>query len=107
MEAAKGWFYSDWRDRMERAPLVFFDSHNLRNGRGFRGALFILRKRDDRITPLRWRQNGHWRAAIAGPAHEREGGAVSKPEGANFQIKLLADSATSAGASSGDQIRQV
>jgi hypothetical protein len=42
MEAAKGWFYSDRRDRMEQAPLVFYDSHSLDRQRAYQIVCYMV-----------------------------------------------------------------
>jgi hypothetical protein len=52
MEAAKGWFYSDRRDRMEHAPLVFFDSHSLDRQRAYQIVCYMVGSDPEKFAPL-------------------------------------------------------
>jgi hypothetical protein len=52
MEAAKGWFYSDRRDRMERAPLVFYDSHSLSRQRAYQIVCYMVGSDPEKFEAL-------------------------------------------------------
>jgi hypothetical protein len=41
-EAAKGWFYSDRRDRMEHTPVVFYDAHSLDRQRAYQIICYMV-----------------------------------------------------------------
>jgi len=51
-EAAKGWFYSDRRDRMEHAPLVFYDSHSLSRQRAYQIVCYMVGSDPEKFTRL-------------------------------------------------------
>jgi hypothetical protein len=52
MEAAKGWFYSDRRDRMEQAPLVFYDSHSLDRQRAYQIVCYMVGSDPEKFARL-------------------------------------------------------
>jgi hypothetical protein len=52
MEAAKGWFYSDRRDRMEHAPLAFFDSHSLSRQRAYQIVCYMVGSDPEKFARL-------------------------------------------------------
>ena len=52
MEAAKGWFYSDRRDRMEHAPLVFYDSHSLSQQRAYQIVCYMVGSDPEKFARL-------------------------------------------------------
>jgi hypothetical protein len=52
MEAAKGWFYSDRRDRMERVPLVFYDSHSLNRQRAYQIVCYMVGSDPEKFARL-------------------------------------------------------
>jgi hypothetical protein len=52
MEAAKGWFYSDRRDRMEHAPLVFYDSHSLDRQRAYQIVCYVVGSDPEKFARL-------------------------------------------------------
>jgi hypothetical protein len=52
MQAAKGWFYSDRRDRMEKAPLVFFDSHSLNRQRAYQIVCYMVGSDPEKFARL-------------------------------------------------------
>jgi len=41
-EAARGWFYSDRRDRMEGVPIAFYDSHGLSRQRAYQIVCYMV-----------------------------------------------------------------
>jgi hypothetical protein len=51
-EAAKGWFYSDRRDRMERAPVVFYDSHSLSRQRAYQIVCYVVGSDPEKFAHL-------------------------------------------------------
>jgi hypothetical protein len=52
MEAAKGWFYSDRRDRMEHAPLAVFDSHSLSRQRAYQIVCYMVGSDPEKVARL-------------------------------------------------------
>jgi hypothetical protein len=41
-EAAKGWFYSDRRDRLKKVPVVFYDEHSLDRQRAYQIVCYMV-----------------------------------------------------------------
>ena len=51
-EAAKGWFYSDRRDRMENIPVVFYDSHSLNSQRAYQIVCYMVGSDPEKFAAL-------------------------------------------------------
>jgi hypothetical protein len=52
IEAAKGWFYTDRRDRMEQAPMVFYDSHSLSRQRAYQIVCYMVGSDPEKFARL-------------------------------------------------------
>jgi Putative metallopeptidase len=51
-EAAKGWFYSDRRDRMEHAPVVYYDAHGLDRQRAYQIVCYMVGSNPEKFARL-------------------------------------------------------
>jgi hypothetical protein len=51
-EAAKGWFYSERRDRMEGEPVVYYDAHSLSQQRAYQIVCYMVGSDPERFAAL-------------------------------------------------------